>query len=167
MNRFFRVFFWSVTGRGTRWSFINRNASRSPRTQVPSEGRSSNPKSTVKEKSKTLEHTHTHTHTHIQRERERERERETWLFLATVRSHTKTNDKPTQMINQHFEVSFQRFESLLYLFVSSVCVCLGGMGCEWGLDASAHPSTTILWPRVTYSDQLASCLGGWDVTKND
>ena len=63
MNRFFRVFFLSVTGRGTRWSFINRNASRSPRTQVPSEGRSSNPKSTVKEKSKTLEHTHTHRHT--------------------------------------------------------------------------------------------------------
>ena len=34
------------------------------------------------------------------------------------------------------------------------CVCLsvgGGLGCGWGLDASAHPSATILWPRVTCS----------------
>ena len=33
-------------------------------------------------------------------------------------------------------------------------VCLsvgGGFGCGWGLDAPAHPSATILWPRVTCS----------------
>ena len=24
------------------------------------------------------------------------------------------------------------------------------MGCKWGLDAPAHPSATILWPRVTF-----------------
>ena len=32
------------------------------------------------------------------------------------------------------------------------CICLsvgGGFGCGWGLDAPAHPSATILWPRVT------------------
>ena len=27
----------------------------------------------------------------------------------------------------------------------------GGLGCEWGLDAPAHSSATILWPRVTCS----------------
>ena len=35
-----------------------------------------------------------------------------------------------------------------------VCVCVGrgvgrGVGCGWGLAAPAHPSATILWPRVT------------------
>ena len=35
-----------------------------------------------------------------------------------------------------------------------VCVCVGrgvgwSVGCGWGLAAPAHPSATILWPRVT------------------
>ena len=36
--------------------------------------------------------------------------------------------------------------------LDTFCVCLtvgGGLGCGWGLDAPAHPSATILWPRVT------------------
>ena len=34
------------------------------------------------------------------------------------------------------------------LFVN-VWVWGWGLGCGWGLDAPAHPSATILWPRVT------------------
>ena len=37
-------------------------------------------------------------------------------------------------------------------YVVGFCVCVGDMGYGWGLDAPAHPSATILWPRVT-------CLG--------
>ena len=39
----------------------------------------------------------------------------------------------------------------LYNFLDTVYVCLcmkWGLGCGWGLDAPAHPSATILWPRV-------------------
>ena len=32
-----------------------------------------------------------------------------------------------------------------------VCLCMEwGFGCGWGLNAHAHPSATILWPRLTY-----------------
>ena len=46
------------------------------------------------------------------------------------------------------------------------CVCLSvgsGFGCGWGLDAPAHPSTTILWPRVTcfWKSLWAVFLAGW------
>ena len=39
----------------------------------------------------------------------------------------------------------------LYNFLDTVYVCLcmkWGLGCGWGLDAPAHPSATILLPRV-------------------
>ena len=33
-----------------------------------------------------------------------------------------------------------------------VCLCMEwGLGCGWGLDAPAHPSAPILWPRITCS----------------
>ena len=34
-----------------------------------------------------------------------------------------------------------------------LCMRVGDLECGWGLDAPAHPSATILWPRVT-------CCGG-------
>ena len=40
---------------------------------------------------------------------------------------------------------------MMLQLVLFVCDCVGGGlgGCGWGLDAPAHPSATILWPRVT------------------
>ena len=32
-----------------------------------------------------------------------------------------------------------------------VWVLVGGTGCGWELDATAHPLATILWPRIIYS----------------
>ena len=38
------------------------------------------------------------------------------------------------------------------IVLDTFCVCLsveGEFGCGWGLDAPAHPSVTVMWPRVT------------------
>ena len=47
-----------------------------------------------------------------------------------------------------------------------VCVWVGkgvgwGIGCGWGLAAPAHPSATILWPRVTCYSVTTLLLSQW------
>ena len=59
-----------------------------------------------------------------------------WSVRPSVR-----DDRVEKCENAHF--------LMLQLWLS-VCECVWiEWGCEWGLQAPAHPSATILWPRVT------------------
>ena len=77
-----------------------------------------------------------------------------YLFFKAQWERTRTQPLRDFKINPMIVVSARSKK----VTVSSVkvfdtfCVCLsvgGGLGCGWGLDAPAHPSATILWPRVT------------------
>ena len=57
--------------------------------------------------------------------------------------------------------------SVFDTFCVCLCVCRGewGFGCGLGLDAPAHPSATILWPRVTCL--FCQSFGWWWISFKD
>ena len=53
------------------------------------------------------------------------------------------------------ELKTQKRIFMMLKLVLFVCECVGGglgvwWGSGWGLDSPAHPSATLLWPRVTF-----------------
>ena len=55
---------------------------------------------------------------------------------------------PSVMVIELKNANRRIFEATIVIICVHECVW-GRRGCGWGLDAHAHPSATILWPRVT------------------
>ena len=74
-----------------------------------------------------------------------------WMQLLLVVQFLVGDTQIYKSLCPYFGRSVMVIELKMNVFDTfGVCLSVGGgLGCGWRLDAPAHPSATILWPRVT------------------